>query len=106
MKKIKLSLKDLMKVSEVVYEYSEPTQMDQHFMNSPQGTTKIFFQSLKNNQVPFSSILPKINDNNDNNAILTPTLHSCMDISLTNQVPSTSKQVPITQVSIKPNTTM
>lgn len=78
-----------MKVSEVVYEYLQPNQINEASLGSPQSTTRIFYQSLKNNQVPFISMLPKNNSNH--NQIYNPTLKSSL------------KDVQSPAVSIPPN---
>lgn len=53
-------MRELLKVSEVVYEYSKPIQINKESIETPQ-TSKIFYQSLKNNQIPLKKILTKDN---------------------------------------------
>lgn len=73
-----------MKVSEVIYESSQPIQINQE-SNSSQTKTRMYFPSMKNYQVPFDSILPKNNvDDNVNNLSFKPTLQSFIDLSETN----------------------
>jgi len=97
-KKTKLALQELMKVSEVLYECSTPTTSNDASKDSPQTTKRIILKSLKKDQVPFSSILPKTKNNDiDNNLIFKPTSHSLVDIPQTSKIPSTSKQITTTK---------
>lgn len=82
-KKTKLPLHELMKVSEVIYESSQPIQINQE-SNTSQTKTRMYFPSMKNNEVPFDSILPKNNvDDNVNNLPIEPTLQPFIDHSET-----------------------
>lgn len=89
-----------MKVSEVVYEGVQPTETNQTTVDSP--TSRIFFQSMKKNQVPLSTILPEnVNKGKCDGLLFKPALHSFMDTSQTSQIPSINKQKPTTIVKIK-----
>lgn len=71
-----MPLSELMNVSEVVYEYLQPTQINEPSLRSPQSTTRIFYQSLKNNQVPFINMFSKNGTNH--NQIYNPMLKSSL----------------------------
>lgn len=70
-----------MKVSEVVYEHSQPVEINKGSTESTQ-TTKIFYQSLKKDQIPLKNILTKDNYNNNETDMST----SVLDIPQANQL--------------------
>lgn len=76
-----------MKVSEVVYEYTKPIPINKNSIE-PSQTSKIFYQSLKNNQIPLKKMLTKDNFNDNNTS--TSELHSFLDIPQANQLSSIS----------------
>lgn len=79
-----MPLHELMKVSEVVYESSQPNQINPE-SNSSQTKTKMYFPSMKNCQVPFDSILTKNKvDDKVSNLPFKPTLQSFIGLSETN----------------------
>jgi len=89
-----------MKVSEVVYEGVQPTETNQQTEES--STSRIFFQSLKKNQVPFSTILPEhVARERCDGLLFKQTLNSFMNTSQTSQIPSINQQKPTTNVKIK-----
>lgn len=76
-------MSQLTRVSEVVYEYPKPIQINEESIESPQTST-IFYQSLKKNQIPFNEILTKDNHNNNNTDKSTSKLSSFLDIPQAN----------------------
>lgn len=81
-------LRDLMKISEVVYEHKQFPQIneDNEDNEASQTCTQTFYKSLKENQVSFSNILPnnKNNDNDFKEMVFSPELEAFLNLTETN----------------------